>query len=180
MCHLVTVLGSRALGCEGESSLGRIRKERDTVLSVVNSSSLWCVAHNIQIYLVHDYTTGMLRGDVYTFARRLWSGISRPEVKMSDSTTRQTRDLDVSCLNLEDELVGMKTHWALVAERFLITCNCVTYSMFEFRHICMMQNVVLFSSSKWSTFQSIITRLLLTFDIWRYIAYSLVNPYRES
>ena len=23
MCHLVTVLGSRALGCEGESSLGR-------------------------------------------------------------------------------------------------------------------------------------------------------------
>ena len=25
--HLVTVLRSRALGCEGESSLGRIRKE---------------------------------------------------------------------------------------------------------------------------------------------------------
>ena len=176
VCGIIACLSWTHIGIHS----GKIGLAQDALWVAMFSArgNIW--AHSGKICLVQDCTTDTIRGDVYTFARRLWSGISRPEVKMSDSTTRQTRDLDVSCLDLEDELMKVKTHCALVAQRFFISWPFRACSTFQIRIIYMTSDVVLFSSSKWSTFQSIITRLLLTFDTYRYISYSLVNPYRES
>ena len=45
---------------------------------------------------------------------------------MVDSTTRHSTDLDLSCLQLEAQLLKIKTHRELIVQRFLIFGNfCV-------------------------------------------------------